>query len=219
MKLNSKIIKFAACVLLSACSLTAFAACNDPEDPSASNQGYVMEAEYINLDGVAGAGISSDQGGVEMIYGKGTQDEKDLGWSNGYFVGYTYATNLELNFEFNAETAGTASITLRLGSELGDLTLDSNTFEVSLNGKSIRYRNVFVEGSTIEAMKFYDRTITTSADLQEGANKITLKVLENDFKSGKTGGPTIDCIKIKTDSKLTWTDKTDNPSRRGSMFG
>lgn len=219
MKLNGKITKITAGILLCACSLAALGACGAKPDDKEGNQGYVMEAEYINLDGVAGAGISSDQSGVEMIYGNGTQREKDLGWSNGYFVGYTYATNLELNFEFNAETAGKASITLRLGSELGDLTLDSGTFDVILNGKSIRYRNVFVEGSTIEAMKFFDRTITTSANLQAGSNKITLKVLENEFKSGKTGGPTIDCVKIKTESKLSWTDKTDNPGRRGSMFG
>lgn len=179
---------------------------------------YVMEAEYINLDGVSGAGISSDQSGVEMIYGDATQEQKALGWSNGYFVGYTYATNVTLTFEFNADTAATASIILRLGSELGNLNLDPTVFEVRLNGTPISYSSLYVAGSKIEAMNFSDKTVTTTANLVAGANKIEIVILKNTLMNGtKTGGPCVDCVKVETKAKLTWTEKTDNPSRRGAI--
>ena len=195
----------------------ALASCDDPDDGGKATT-YTMEAEYINLDGVSGAGVSSDQSGVEMIYGDATDAQKALGWSNGYFVGYTYASNLTLEFVFNAETAGTATIILRLGSELGDINLDPSVFAVKLNGENITYSNMFVEGSLIEEMKFTDKTVTTTANLKQGENKISLVVLTNTLMNGtKTGGPCVDCVKIETTSKLTWTDKTDNPSRRGAI--
>ncbi len=192
----------------------ALASCDDPDDGVKT---YTMEAEYINLDGVSGAGVSSDQSGVEMIYGDGEVDIEN-GWSNGYFVGYTYATNLTLDFVFNAETAGTATIILRLGSELGDITLDPSVFAVKLNGENIAYSNIFLENSLLDEMKFVDKTVTTTAELKQGENKISLVVLTNTLVNGsKTGGPCVDCVKIETTSKLTWTDKTDNPSRRGAI--
>lgn len=185
---------------------------------SGGMQTYVMEAEYTNLDNVAGAGISSDQHGVEMIYGDGTQAQKDLGWSNGYFVGYTYATGVTLTFDFNAETAETATIILRLGSELGTLSLDPTVFEVRLNDAAIPYSTLSVTGSSIEEMRFEDKTVTTTATLKAGANKIEIVILKNTLMNGtKTGGPCVDCIKVETKAKLTWTDKTDNPSRRGAI--
>lgn len=214
-----KLLALLPCTL-AACSACVFSACtpaSDGTDPSGVKE-YVMEAEYINLDGVAGAGISSDQQGVNMIYGQGTAEEKNLGWSNGYFVGYTYVTDLELNFEFTAAAAGNATIVVRLGSELGDLSLSPSLFDISLNGKSIRY-NCLVEGSELATMKFTDCTIATNAALQEGTNKITLKVKENTLRRGtETGAPVVDCVKIKTDSALTWTDATNNITKRDNPF-
>ena len=120
---------------------------------------YTFEAEYIDIDNVQGAGISSDQGGVEMIYGQGTDAEKEK-WSNGYFVGYTYATNLELTFEFESDKDAKATIVLRLGSELGTLSLSPSTFSVKLNGTEINYGSLSVENSKdYEEMKFYDKTV------------------------------------------------------------
>lgn len=212
-----KLTAFVTCLVLSLCCF-ALAACGGGEQEDNVNKDYyVMEAEYIDLDDVNGAGISSDQKGVDMIYGDGTDAQKKLGWSNGYFVGYTYATDLELTFVFEASEATKATIVLRLGSELGDIALDTSNFAISLNGKNVRYRGFSIEGSTIEAMKFTDCTVSTSASLKKGENVLTLKILENDIKSGKTGGPTVDCVKIKTEAKLTWTDKTENPSKRGSL--
>ena len=39
---------------------------------SAGKNTLIMEAEYINIDNVAGAGISNNNSGLSMIYGDGT---------------------------------------------------------------------------------------------------------------------------------------------------
>ena len=65
--------------LLVICSFALTACDNGGDDSSTSGGGstgskeLTMEAEYINLDGVKGAGLSSDQQGVQMIYCEGTE--------------------------------------------------------------------------------------------------------------------------------------------------
>ena len=106
-------------VLTSILITGAVASCGG-NPPAGGISTYVMEAEYINLDGIQGAGLSSDQGGVEMIYGEGTAEHKAK-WSNGYYVGYTHSADLQLDFVFNSSSNNTANLVLRLGSELGDI--------------------------------------------------------------------------------------------------
>ncbi len=217
MKLSKVFALAGAAIMLTG---TAFALSSCDETGKAGNGAntYVMEAEYVDIENVSGAGISDAKSGYGMIFGNGTQAEKDKGWSSGYFVGYTYTTDFEMQFKFTADKAGTATIILRLGSELGDLSLSSDGFGVKLNGTEISYSNMFVQNSTsMLEMKFYDKTLTTTATLKQGENVITLNTKNNTYKAGLTGGPIIDCIKISTDAKLTYTEKTDNPSHRGGI--
>ncbi len=179
---------------------------------------YTMEAEYVDIADVKGSGLSSDQSGYNLIYGDGTQEQKDLGWSSGYYVGYTYTAEFRLDFVFTADKAASATIIMRLGSELGELLLTPDNFEVSLNGTPINYASMTVENSeSMAAMKFADKTLTNSASLVQGENTISIRILENDLRSGSTGGPTIDCIKIQTDAVLDYKENTDNPAQRGGI--
>ena len=221
MKLK-KIIGYSALACVAAFSL---AACTETGNEGPNTGGgklttYVMEAEYVDLDDVKGAGISSDQSGVELIYGEGTQAQKDKGWSSGYFVGFTYTAEFSMDFVFTASVESTATIIIRLGSELGDITLNPDNFPIKLNGTAINYSSMFVAGNEgdMANMTFSDKTVATSATLKAGENKITLSISPNDLRYGQTGGPTIDCIKIQTTAELTYTEKTDNPSRRGGII-
>lgn len=204
-------------LLLSVLLLTgvmAFAACADGEVDGGNLNTYVMEAEYIDIANVKGSGISSDQSGYSMIYGSGSDEDKAKGWSSGYYVGYTYTSECTMDFVFTSNAAATATIVLRLGSELGNISLTPDNFEVKLNGTAITYNSMYVENSeSMSDMKFADKTVTTSARLVEGENKITLTVLPNTLKNGATGGPIIDCVKIQTTSTLTYTERTDNPGK------
>lgn len=183
---------------------------------TSSAQTYVMEAEYIDLDEVQGSGISSDQGGVQMIYGNGTAEEKNAGWSNGYFVGFTYAPDLKLDFVFTSDRMATSTIVLRLGSELGNLNLNPSIFEIQLNEDVIPYSSLTVSNSPdYSQMKFYDKVLSTNVRLAEGVNTLSIIILPNELKPGGTsGGPTVDCVKITTKANLTWAEKRDNITRR-----
>lgn len=213
----------ATMLLLSAFALTACGGDGDNSTSGGGNSGnkaqtYTMEAEYTDLDNVIGTGISSDQSGVNMIYGDATDAQKKM-WSNGYFVGYTYTSKCKLTFKFTADEAADATFILALGSEIGNIALNPENFRVELNGAEVNYSGMTVPNSSdIAQMAFKDFTVATGLKLKKGENTVTLSVLPNKLMQGsKDGGPCIDCLKIKTSAKLTWTDKTDNPSQRGSM--
>lgn len=205
-----KILLIALCTL----SLSALVACESSEDIKT----YTLEAEYINLDGIQGSGYSSEASGVDMIYGNGTDNEKRLGWSNGYYVSSLYKNDLQLDFKFTSDKSTTATIIVRVGSEIGDVIFDFESFEVQLNGDVMIYSSFSLENSEAATMKFVDKVITSNAILKEGENTISLVVRPNDLFGIKPGAPCIDCIKLKSDSNISWNPKTDNPDRRGAIL-
>lgn len=207
-------------------SAAMLSACGEPNDsgtipvPDGASE-YVMEAECVDLDDVVGSGISSSQSGIEMIYPDVGSNPDASNWSGGYYVGYTYNPECVITFEFESDSAATATIILRLGSELGDLTLTPDAFSVKLNGTEISYSSIYVQGSdSMAEMKFYDKAVTSTANIVAGKNTIMLSVLPNELNASaqgnKTGAPCIDCVKIQTAAKLTWTDR-DNVSKRGEI--
>lgn len=217
-KIAMKRIILSVCLLCTIACAFAFAACGG----SGSGGGvetYVFEAEYTDLTGVQGGGHSNEASGVGMIYGNGTEEEIEAGWSSGYFVAFTHREGVKLTFEFNSsEAVSGATIVLRVGSEMGNLTFTPSSFEVKLNGEAIEYGNMTVENSSVlENMKFYDKTVTANASLLKGKNELTLTVLANSLSGGVTAGPIIDCVKISTKAKLDWNPLTDNPSKRGDI--
>lgn len=182
---------------------------------SAGKNSLTMEAEYIEIDDVAGAGISNNNSGLSMIYGDGTDAQKDM-WSNGYYVGYTHNDQTELTFKFNASQASTANIVIMLGSELIDITLDSESFAVIVNGEEQLVPNWYIECSEMDTATFTTCRLSAPVELVEGENTIVLKVLSNDLGgSGVTRGPLVDCVIVTaTDAELDWDAKEDNPYRR-----
>ncbi|MBO5328205.1 MAG: hypothetical protein J6B04_03435, partial [Clostridia bacterium] len=166
-----------ALVVVTAVTGLVFSGCGDKNDDNGGNKTYTLEAEYIDLSEVQGAGESSSQAGVQMIYGDGDQEDKDKGWSEGYFVGYTYVADLQLDFNFTSDKESTATIILRLGSELGSLNLTNSIFEVKLNGKTVPYASLSVPGGTVlEEIQFHDLKLKDNAKINAGENTISLIV-------------------------------------------
>lgn len=177
---------------------------------------FTFEAEYVYLDEFMGAGISNSGEGVNNIYGEGSDDDKEKGWSNGYFLGNTYALN-SITFEITSDKNTEGKLILRLASELGALALNNDEFGVEVNGKEVEY-SVTVANSSAGSYDFADYPISTAIYLNEGVNKVTLSIKENTLKDGNgIGAPLIDCIRITTDAKLTWTPLTENPDNRGKI--
>lgn len=215
-----KLISTILLILVLTVSVAVAAACGGTEDGEKSGfKTYTMEAEYTDLTGVYGGGHSAEATGVDMIYGDGTDAQKEMGWSSGYFVAFTHKEGVKLTFRFESSAAvSNATIELRVGSEMGELTFTPQSFEISLNGETIDYGNMTVANSPVLGeMKFYDKTISNSAALKKGENILTLTVLANELAGGTTAGPIIDCVKITTSATLKWNDKTDNPANRGSI--
>ena len=183
-----------------------------PDGPSS----FVMEAEYVDFTGLVGGGHSNEQYEEMMIYGNGSDAEKELGWSNGYFVSATHKEGICLTFKFTSDKAvDNATIVLRLGSEMGNLSFTPEDFEVALNGEAIDYEPMYLTNSPrLEDMKFVDKTVTNEASIKEGENILTLTILANTLAGGTTAGPIIDCVKITSGAKLEWNPLLDNPDKR-----
>lgn len=177
---------------------------------------FIMEAEYVDFTGLVGGGHSNEQYEEMMIYGNGSDEEIEMGWSNGYFVSATHKADICLTFVFNSDAeVNNATIVLRLGSEMGDLTFAPDNFEIMLNGEEIDYNPMYITNTPVlEEMKFVDKTITNRATIKEGENVLTLRVLANTLSGGTTAGPIIDCVKITSTANLTWNPLLDNPDKR-----
>ena len=182
---------------------------------SAGKNTLIMEAEYIDIDNVAGAGISNNNSGLSMIYGDGTDEQKEM-WSNGYYVGYTHNDKTELTFTFTASKASTANISIDLGCELQDMVLDSDSFAVIVNGVEQMYPSWSITCSEMDKAEFSTYRLAAPVQLVEGENTIVLKVLSNDLGGdGVTRGPLVDFVKVvATDAELSWEPNEDNPYRR-----
>ena len=182
-----------------------------PDGPTGKNT-LLMEAEYTFMDDVAGAGISDGTSGLSMIYGKGSDDQKEM-WSNGYYVGYMHNSNTVITFEFNSSKATTATLTFAIGCELNDMVLSAGeNLDILVNGE----QQIFtwsVEKSEMDTAKFYEYKLN-NVQLKEGENKIEIKVLP---QQPATFGPLLDCVKVVANDatvELSWEPKEDNPYRR-----
>ena len=232
-----KKLSAAIALALALAFLIAFAACEGGEeentgpvvDPTVTvtetPQTYTMQAEYIDLSGVVGSGLSNAAAGVAMITGNGTQEEKDKGWGEGYYVSQMHAANCRLDFVFTARAeAGVDKISVRLSSELGKLTFTPSSLAFFLNGTELQYSVITVTGADtatpdLTAAVFADYTIPVPSGTKftEGENTFSILVRENSLRgggNGSTAGPMVDSVSFTTKAVLTWTDHKDNIEKR-----
>ena len=205
-KINKTFIKIASPIVgvMLVCVISLGAALA-PTANAGKLETYTFEAEYVYLDEFMGPGISNSGEGVNNIYGDGSESDVDKGWSNGYFLGNTYAKN-SITFEITSDKP-----------RAGKLGLDNNVFGLEVNGKEVEY-NLTVANSAAGSYDFADYPISTTIKLGEGVNTVTLTVKDNTLKDGNSiGAPLIDCIRITTDAALTWEPLVDNPDNRGKI--
>ncbi len=181
-------------------------------------QQYTFEAEYCaGIRTMVGAGFSGTTSGLNMI----ERDTLNKGASNDFYVTYLYRSGLGLTFTIDAasDVAG-ATMYLRLSTQYMDIDLNSSQFEVRVtyeDGTSATYDYPTISidslgiGSSSEKAEFRDYLITNMLVLHEGANTITLTVINSGITMGTMTAyaPIIDCMKISTDADLTWTTDCD----------
>lgn len=189
---------------------------------------YVYEAEHTYIDdNMLGNDWSGEFRGKEIIKGQNDyQNGAEIGASNGYFIaGMTY-NGATITFTIESDkTVENAVLILRLSPDhhdtyltsedtSGDPQNDYKTWSVVVNGHNLNYGKLdltdsYGSGAYGERNKrpFQDYELQVKLTLTEGMNVIKL-VTENDENYGGTiqaDAPLIDCIKIYTDAKLSWT--------------
>lgn len=177
---------------------------------------YVLEAEYTPVEGKIGGAQSGSASGYDLIMKSSAE-----GVSEGYFVHNIHMTDCTLEFNFKAERAGTTAIYIRLISQWGNTTFTPDNFGVVLNGKEVTYQSMLVKGSTDYAPEFVDKLVTQNAEVKAGDNKLELIVRENTLNTytHSTGGPAIDCVKLVTDTGISWNPIKENLDHVGQIEG
>lgn len=173
---------------------------------------FIMEAEYINMENMSGGGYSGSASGTAMI---GKDEDNNLSASNGHYVTYTHSDDLEFIFNFKSTIKTDGELNLRLSSDLGDVTFTPESFSIILNDIEVDYSviNILYSGlGSGQVSEFSDFLITKKLPLIEGDNVLKLIVKENDLfpVRGGTMGPVVDCVKITSNSILSWTPLTSN---------
>lgn len=174
---------------------------------------YLFEAEYTDLDGKSGPGLSSSAPGTAMI-----QAATNLGASNDRFIGYQYSNACTLEFQIVSDSAvSDAKIVLRLSAEIRDFNMNPSNYSVYLNGNPITYNEIEFKNvptssgadvNEVKALQFKDYVIAENVSLLEGLNTVQLLTDNEHTLEGTTllaDAPLIDCLKISTSAILTWS--------------
>lgn len=224
MKIKKILAALAACALV--VPAAAFAACGDGNtgDGNVTGDGvYKFEAEGVDLSEQHGSGASNEAIGCQMIQGQNKasiRSNKTVlnSISEGYFVGFfsTEGTTLEFNINAEADVTG-ATLILRLASEWGTMNVDDSIMTIEVNGTKISYEPITVSGKKINSLNeivygvpFKDFEVSTKINLNKGENTIKLIASGKQYpQSAVCMGPGVDCIKIKSDAKLSWDSLWD----------
>ena len=93
---------------------------------------YVFEAEYTELEGLEGLGVSGSPTGIGLV----TENAKA---SNGYFVG-NLGTASPITFIIKSDADAVATMKMTVGSNiLGSCVWNPTTLKITVNGEAIEY--------------------------------------------------------------------------------
>lgn len=166
-----------------------------------------LEAEYIYVNDLSGAGYSSAPSGTGLI-------QSAPGASNGFFLGYLNKA-MSFSFEFTATQATSAKLTLHLGSEVGNFTYDPSMFAITVNGEELDYGSFDVKqiGTSVSDFGFTAIELSPSVNLVQGDNVITFEIFNSDKATGTFNavGCLFDCIEFKGyGGEIGWRPKVAN---------
>lgn len=215
---KSAIAIIAAAAVATTFGLAACGGTTPDDDLPAGFKTYTFEAEGVNFSGLHGHGYSVNVDETGLIKGKHNNiDQKVLSSaSNGYFVGDFNNADSCLTFTVTADKASADNVlVLRLASEYGSMVLTPAVFEVQVNGTKLDYNAVNVTGSAVTStsdigyrVPFADYTLSSKFALNAGENTVKLYTRTNKLGIENTivesVSPGIDCIKIKSQSVLSW---------------
>ncbi len=157
---------------------------------------YVFEAEYTELEGLEGLGVSGSPTGLGLV----TENQKA---SNGYFVG-NLGTSSPITFVIVSDVDAVATLKLVVGSNiLGNCVWNPTTLKIIVNGEEIAYNEFTTDNGDdpMDQNNFKTRKIG-DINLVAGENTIVIVAGENTYRSNLPSAPSIDAIKLTTTAAL-----------------
>ncbi len=165
---------------------------------------YVFEAEYTELEGLEGLGVSGSPTGLGLI----AESSKA---SNEFFVG-NLGQKSPITFVITSDSDAVATLKLTVGSNiLGNCTWNPTTFVITVNGVAIDYKEFTTDNGTdpMDQNNFKTRK-AGEINLVAGENTIVLVAGENTYRSNLPSAPSIDCIKLTTTAQLSMVELEEN---------
>lgn len=217
-----RLLTIVLAIVLVVCSVMMTTACGDGGTGGDEEGTYVFEAEGIDVTGLTGRGYSVSYSETELIIGKEVlstiPDEVANSMSNGFCIAYWNTPGTTLTFNINADKASEGNtITLRVSSEYGTLDVTKDALSVIVNGEELDYSPFTIIGENLSnvsdwhglAIPFADYKLSAKFPLKAGANEIKIRTNRNEMGFPEDSflnsvSPDLDCIKIKSDSVLTW---------------
>ena len=157
---------------------------------------YVFEAEYTELEGLEGLGVSGSPTGIGLV----TENAKA---SNGYFVG-NLGTASPITFIIKSDADAVATMKMTVGSNiLGSCVWNPTTLKITVNGEAIEYNEFTTDNGDdpMDQNNFKTRKIG-DINLKAGENTIVIVAGENTYRSNLPSAPSIDAIKLTTTATL-----------------
>ena len=157
---------------------------------------YQFEAEYTELEGLEGLGVSGSPTGIGLV-------SENAKAENGYFVG-NLGKDSPITFIINSDADAVATLKLRVGSNiLGNCAWNPTTLKIILNDEEIQYEEFTTDNGDdpMDQNNFKVKTIG-EINLKAGENTIVIVAGENTYRSNLPSAPSIDCIKLITSAVL-----------------
>ena len=217
-----RLLTIVLALILVICSVMMTTACGGSGTNNDERNTYVFEAEGIDVTGLTGRGYSVSYAETELIIGQEVfptiPDNVAKSMSNGFCIAYWNTPGTTLTFNINADKASeNNTITLRVSSEYGSLDVTKEALSVIVNDEELDYSPFTIVGENLSnvtdwhglAVPFADYNISAKFPLKAGENVIKIRTNANEMGFPEDSflnsvSPDLDCIKIKSDSVLTW---------------
>lgn len=183
---------------------------------------YTFEAENTQLTGLTddfdlglatesgakiGYNFSGSANGVNLV-------KSDSRASSGSYVSGLFYRGAYLQFEITSDRALSGAVLRLVAScEYADISLNSNTYKISVNGTNLKFSDFSLGNGTSSSTDpgprgGFKEIFISNIDLNEGKNIIRLTVNNSQTPAGEAGtvdaaAPAVDCIKIYADATLT----------------
>ncbi len=157
---------------------------------------YLFEAEYTELEGLEGLGVSGSPTGLGLV-------AENAKASNGYFVG-NLGTASPITFIINSDSDAVATLKMVVGSNiLGNCTWNPTTLKIIVNGTEIDYKEFTTDNGDdpMDQNNFKTKKIG-DINLVAGENTIVIVAGDNTYRSNLPSAPSIDAIKLITTAAL-----------------